>query len=171
MNAIRQDLRYLRYIARHKLYVAVACLREGLWLRALTHDLSKLRPDEWRPYRAYFYGERGTENQAANTGGKPDETGDRPFDLAWLRHQHRNPHHWQFYLLRKDDGSTVALPMAEQDRVEMLCDWWGAGAAITGEASWARTRRWYQDNADKIVLHPSTRARVEAFLDRRAAQE
>jgi len=169
--SLRQNLRYLRYIAVHKFWVGYACVREGLYSRAVTHDLSKLRPSEWKPYRAYFYGDKGDENREANTGGKPDETSDRPFDLAWLQHQHRNRHHWQYYLLRKDDGSVVPLPMAERDMIEMMCDWFGAGAAIHGEASWSRTLGWYQENAHKIVLHPCTEARVKAFLFTRAGLE
>ncbi len=43
-------LKYLRYIIKHKWYVARACFREGLWWAALTHDLSKFRPGEWFPY-------------------------------------------------------------------------------------------------------------------------
>jgi len=169
--SIRQNLRYLGYITVHKLYVGLACAREGIYWRGLTHDLSKFRPSEWGPYRAYFYGDKGDENREANKGGKPDETGDRPFDIAWLKHIHRNPHHWQYFLLRKDDGSTVPMPMSEGAMVEMLCDWYGAGAAIHGDASWSRTWGWYQANADKMVLHPMTRARVVAFLFTRAGVE
>jgi len=169
---LRQNIEYLRYIALHKWHVGVACIREGIPLRALTHDLSKFRPrSEWRPYREYFYGTHGADNQAANKGGKPTETSDRSFDLAWLKHIHRNRHHWQWYLLRKDDGTTTPLPMQQKDMIEMLCDWYGAGAAIHGEASWTRTLLWYQENASKIKLHPSTQARVERFLSNRAVEE
>jgi len=170
-SLLRQHRDYARYIAKHKLHVGLVCLREGLPLRALTHDLSKLTPGEWGPYREYFYGEGSAERREANRDGKPDETGSRAFDLAWLMHLHRNRHHWQWWLLRKDDGSTVPLPMSERAMLEMLCDWYGAGAAITGEASWTRTKRWFEDNAHKIVLHPSTEARVYAFLNDRADRE
>lgn len=169
--SIQQHLQYARYILRHKWYVGVTCFREGLYLRGLTHDLSKLRPSEWRPYRAYFYGDKSTENQAANKEGKPEETGDRAFDIAWLKHIHRNPHHPQHWILRRDDGSIEPMPMPEGPMLEMLCDWFGAGAAITGNASWTRTRDWYFANFDETTLHPRTKARVEAFLESRVLRE
>ena len=188
---LRQNLQYLHYIARHKWYVFLACLELCLdWVRecdrlswtygvkivrliwrGLAHDISKFYPSEWGPYRAYFYGVAGEKNRAANLEGKPDETGYRPFDLAWLKHQHRNPHHWQYYILRKDDGSVVPLLMSELDMLEMLCDWKGAGASTSGRFSWARTQEWYQKNSHKQILHPSTKARVEAFLRNASEKE
>ena len=46
------------------------------------------------------------------------------FDAAWLHHQHNNPHHWQHWLLREDDGGTKALEMDHLYVVEMVCDHW-----------------------------------------------
>jgi len=83
---------YLRYVIRHKYFVFVACrkLGVGLW-QALFHDFSKFSPSEFIPYAFHFYGK---------TKGKHKDTA---FDFAWLLHQHRNPHHWQFYLLQEDN--------------------------------------------------------------------
>jgi hypothetical protein len=44
---------------------------------------------------------------------------------------------------------------------EMLCDWVGAGVAITGER---KTKEWYEKNKDKVVLHPDTRKWIEEQL-------
>lgn len=90
------------------------------------------------------------------------------FNAAWLAHQHRNPHHWQHWVLREDSGATFALPMPQKYRVEMLCDWQGAGRAIHGRYDandpYGETRKWYKDNVSKMVLHADTRAWVEAAL-------
>ncbi len=145
----RPHLRYLGYVVRHKWFVLLAGLkvRAPLW-RLLIHDWSKLSPAEWRPYVQKFYG-RG-ENQ--------DE-----FDAAWLHHQHRNPHHWQHWLLREDDGPTKALRMPQGLVREMVADWMGAGRAITGEWDVAG---WYAKNAEKMVLHPEVREQVESLIRR-----
>lgn len=142
-------LRYLSYVARHKWFVFVAGRKTGapLW-RLLIHDWSKITPAEWGPYVRTFYDE---------SRARPGE-----FDVAWLHHQHRNPHHWQHWLLREDDGDTKRLVMPDDLVREMVADWMGAGRAITGR--W-QVKTWYAQNAHKILLEDSTRRRVEALVD------
>lgn len=55
----------------------------------------------------------------------------------------------------------IALRMPERLVREMVADWMGAGRAITGR--W-EVGVWYAANADKMVLHVATRARVEELL-------
>ena len=45
--------------------------------------------------------------------------------------------------------------------VEMVCDWAGAGRAITGKWEY---KEWYYKNKEKIILHPETRKDVEMLL-------
>jgi hypothetical protein len=148
---VKAHLRYASYVARHKWFVFRAGLRTGapLW-RLVIHDWSKLGLAEWGPYVRSFYGEQGrTEKVRAD------------FDRAWLHHQHRNPHHWQHWLLREDDGPIKALPIPEKFVREMVADWMGAGRAITGK--W-EVGSWYAANRDKIVLAPETRVLAEALI-------
>ena len=223
---MRAHCRYASYVLRHRWFVLVECWRRGLYWRGLTHDLSKLLPSEWFPYVRHFYGpkpecdEDGTEWRT-----EADDAADAAFDLAWLKHQHRNDHHWQAWLLREDvpaewaiqasqpelgpfhlgtgEGhqkipipsvpgdtpiATLAyeyakrirdllnthgvlapkfLPMSPTARMEMLCDWIGAGLAITGRRD---VQGWYEKHKRRIQLHPETRAWVEAALKREAPQ-
>ena len=141
-------MKYLRYIVRHKLYVLGFCMRLGIPVRGLLHDLSKLLPSEWTPYNDYFY--KGGRNEGA-------------LDLAWLLHQKRNPHHWQYWVLLKDDGSVVAQKMPLKYVKEMVADWCGAGIAITGRLEvW----EWYEKNSEKMLLHSDTKRLVELLLER-----
>jgi len=141
-----RHLRYAKYIVRHRWFVFVACCRMGVPWLGITHDLSKLRWSEWKPYADSFYGpERTPDVQAA-------------FDLAWLLHQNRNKHHWQFWMLPEDDGGTKLIPMPDRYRREMVADWTGAGQAITGRKDW---RPWYIANRAIIQLHADTRAWIE----------
>ena len=147
---MRAHGRYASYVVRHKWFVLVAGLRvrAPLW-RLLIHDWSKLLPCEWGPYVRSFYGPqpRTDEVKAA-------------FDAAWLHHQHANPHHWQHWVLREDNGDTKILRMPEKLVREMVADWMGAGRAITGR--WDVVG-WYAQNRSKILLHDDTRARVDAL--------
>jgi hypothetical protein len=86
----------------------------------------------------------------------------RDFDRAWLHHQHFNAHHWNHWVLRRDDGSFKALPMPERFAREMVADWIGAGRA-QGKPD---VRGWYEANRDKLLLDPATRSYVERLLDR-----
>jgi len=155
--SLKTHLQYARYVAIHKMHVGVACAKEGLYLRGLLHDWHKLLPSEWRAYMEYFYGKRSDLERAC-------------FDLAWLRHQHRADHHWQWWLLREDEGELKPLYMALDARMEMICDWYGAGQAM-GKGGWEHTLCWYTENKDKMVLHPNTRAWVEKELAERAGKE
>lgn len=161
--------RYLRYLILHKWYVFVECAKRGITWQGLVHDLSKFRPDEFGPYMRYFYGSYLTQQQKdlylKNTPDwarkwKSRETVNKEFDVAWLKHQHRNPHHWQHWLLREDDGGFKILDMPHQYCVEMLCDWIGAGKAL-GKPD---TLAWYSKNRDNIYLSPIAQEWIEDQL-------
>ena len=117
----------------------------------LHHDESKWKDDEYQAYDVYFYGnDHSTEIE-------------RNFNYAWLRHIHRNPHHWQHWVLVNDEpeeGEKV-LEMPYNYIIEMICDWWSF--------SWKKGRlseifNWYDEHASHIRLAPATREIVEDIL-------
>lgn len=165
-------VKYLRYLLRHKWYVMMECFTEGLIWRGLVHDLSKFLPSEFMPYSAYFYGRKGDDIKKGRdkTGYyKPYDTGDVKFDFAWLLHQKRNRHHWQWWILPEDEGGVKVLSMTDEYRREMICDWIGAGKAqghfSPPEDKYLETRNWYSANRHKMTFHPETRGWVEAKLN------
>jgi len=143
-------LQYLRYVARHKWFVFVACCRLLIPWRGVTHDWHKFLPSEWFAYVRIFYGKGGN---------KP------AFDQAWLRHQNRADHHWQWWILINDKEMPEILPMSSGALFEMLADWYGASRA-QGHGGWPAVREWYQKNRGRITLNPQTRDHVEFFLER-----
>jgi hypothetical protein len=145
--------RYIDYVNRHRQYVLEECEKLGVLSRGLRHDLSKFSVEEFAPYAQYFYG--GYQREQI-----PWQVKQR-FDRAWLLHQKRNDHHWQFWVLGEDSGATRALLMPEDAVREMVADWRGAGRAITGED---KTTEWYAKNREKMTLHPETREYVERLL-------
>lgn len=151
---------YLKYLLCHKWYVFLACRRLGIMRRGLTHDWSKWLPSEWFPYSEHFYGRFRRERRDSTGYYKPADTGDPAFDFAWLLHQKRNRHHWQWWVLPLDGGGIRVLPMDDISRREMLADWIGAGRA-QGRPD---TKHWYEVNGNKLQLHPETRAWIEREL-------
>jgi len=157
--------KYLWYLIRHKWYVMIECFKLGQYWRGITHDLSKFRPSEFIPYMRYFYGNyplfESIKRHPEFTGYLKKEQVERDFDEAWLKHIHRNPHHWQHWVLREDSGKIKVLNMPEKYILEMIADWHGAGMAITGKKN---TKEWYLKNGDKMQLSPFTRESVEIML-------
>jgi hypothetical protein len=156
-----KHLRYAKYIFRHKWFVFVAGCKLGVPFLAALHDNSKFRPSEWIPYVNFFYGKKAVQVRDSTGYYKPTGTGNAAFDYAWLLHQKRNKHHWQWWTLPEDEGGLKVLPMPDKYRREMLADWIGAGRAQNTPG----VKGWYAANKHKMTLHPETRAWIEAQLE------
>lgn len=157
---------YLIYLLRHKWCVLLVCWSRGLIWRGLVHDLSKFRLSEWIPYARHFYNPDGSRRNGARgpTGYyKPTDTGDAAFDFAWLLHQKRNRHHWQWWILPEDEGGVKVLDMPNDDIREMVYDWMGASMA---QGKGRDVRPWYEKNKSKMTLSPVTRELVEWLITR-----
>jgi hypothetical protein len=159
---MKKYLKYFKYLFWHKWYVFVECLKFGLIWQGVIHDWSKVLPDELIAYANYFYGGDKRKDRFYT----PSQ-GTYEFNVAWLKHQHRNPHHWQSWLLKEDSGKEFALKMPKKYVYEMICDWRGAGRA----QGFNDTLGWYKTNKEKMILHPETRALVEQLLGEDAASE
>jgi hypothetical protein len=153
---LKRHLKYASYVVRHKWFVLVECVKLGIPLRGLLHDLSKLRPSEWFPYVEFFYGNHHDDSERGQQVQKD-------FDIAWLLHQKRNPHHWQWWLLPEDSGDVKVFEMPMGVRKEMLADWRGAGKA-QGKKGPGACIEWYVNNKSKMTLGTETQKWIERQL-------
>lgn len=153
-------LSYLFYILKHKYYVFLECYRKGLIWQGIIHDVSKFLPSEFFPYARYFYLKPILEKQVNNSSlsKRHIEKIKLDFNYAWLKHVHRNKHHWEYWILLLDKGHTQILSMPIKYRKEMICDWVGAGKAITGKNDVAH---WYASNKNNIQLDEYSKIFVE----------
>lgn len=142
------------------------CFSEGLYWRGLAHDMSKFLPSELFPYINHFFADNHVEGGKDESGYyKPADTGDREFDFAWLLHQKKNRHHWQWWVLPNDEGGLKAIEIQEPYLTEMICDWLGAGKA-QGKVSpkddkYFEVRNWYANHKNKMQLNEKTRQKIE----------
>ena len=118
------------------------------------HDRSKIEPDEYYFYDDYFY---------LRKDNRSSEVVDN-FHRAFLMHMHRNPHHWQYWVMSADNkgepSRCIEMPLSYI--FEMICDWWSF--------SWRKGDlteifKWWDEHKDYIQLHKKTRKTVEKILD------
>ena len=121
------------------------------WQTEFAHDASKNEPDEYEAYDRYFYGNNKSYQVVQD------------YRRAWLLHLHRNPHHWQHWVLINDDPKEgeIALDMPYNYILEMICDWWAF--------SWQKGNlneifNWYDEHKDYMKLSPKTRKTVDSIL-------
>lgn len=117
------------------------------------HDASKTEPDEYGPYDSYFYG-----------GNRSSQVVD-DFNMAWLKHIHRNPHHWQYFVLQCDepDEGEIVLDMPINYLLEMICDWLSFSIA---KDNMYVVFDWYDEHKNHIKLSKNTRKTVEDILNK-----
>lgn len=118
------------------------------WQICLNHDHSKTETDEYEAYDAYFYGGNRSFDVVQN------------FNKAWLLHIHRNPHHWQHWVLINDEPNEgeIVIQMPINYIIEMICDWW---AFSWSKGDLTEMFSWYEERKDYIKMHKNTRKTVE----------
>ena len=158
---------YDLYLQEHKENVAKGFywIRENLYdliprddgidyehLICYEHDKSKSEADEYYAYDRYFYGTSRSFEVVED------------FNYAWLQHIHRNPHHWQHWVLINDDpneGEKI-IDMPYHYILEMVCDWW----AFSWKADNLREIfNWYDKHEKYMKLSKKTRGEVEKILE------
>ncbi|MBT2679388.1 hypothetical protein J7E38_10275 [Bacillus sp. ISL-35] len=143
---LKAYVKYMLYILDHKINVLVECWMEGLFIQGITHDLSKFSPKEFFPYaRKVYSGKRLSEEEEIR------------WRYAWLNHQHKNKHHWEYWVV--DPNKKLALPMPRKHLLEMVCDW------RSFSRKWGRKVKFSTlDLSDRIILHPDTRKELEMIM-------
>ena len=117
------------------------------------HDASKYDTEEYEAYDKYFY------------GGNRSYKVVQDFNYAWLHHIHKNPHHWQYWVLFEDDPQGIApfngLRIPLDYIFEMIADWW---AFSWKSGNLFEIFNWYADHRNKQIINPESRKILERIL-------
>ena len=113
------------------------------------HDLSKFSLDEYNAYDLYFYG----NNRSLEVIEE--------FNKAWLLHIHRNPHHWQYWVLIGDESGIKALDIPYEYIIEMFLDHWSFSWK---EGNLFEIKNWYDSHKDIIIFSENTKRLYENIL-------
>jgi hypothetical protein len=159
---MKRYLSYFKAVVRHKWFVYTAWrdihreFRVSLfWI--ILHDWDKFLPGEFIPYARSFFNQDGSARDIRKADYYDAARVGKAFDKAWLMHQKRNKHHWQWWVLPLDDGGIKPLRMSSRHVNEMLMDWIGAGRSYGGKT---QVWEWYEAHKDKMVLDAGTRIEV-----------
>jgi hypothetical protein len=157
MNTMSNIYHHFRTITRHRHEVVRNCLKAGLFLQGLQHDLSKYSPTEFFAGVKYYQGTRSPNECERETIG---------YSRAWLHHKGRNRHHFEYWC----DYNPVTrrmepVPMPVRYVVEMFCDRVAASKIYQKE-------NYRDDSALKYflkgkatrVIHPETSDLLEHLL-------
>lgn len=146
---------YFKYYIKHKYYVAVECFKRKQYWLGIVHDISKLYPSELKHSVYWFNSPMGiNHNYPPSIMSDEHIKLSTNYDYAWLHHQKRNKHHWQYWVLQEDEGKMKLLDIPMKYRIEMLCDWIGANKACKNPKS---VYQWYMDNKNIILINKKTK--------------
>lgn len=148
---------HLKIVRTHRKWVRYYCRLAGIRWRGWKHDLSKYSPTEFWESVRYYQGTSSPIKAAKETKGYSD---------AWFHHRGRNRHHWAYFADNFSEGLTINL-MPEDDFVEMVCDFLGAGRAYSGDAfSYSGEYAWWLKERDSgsRAMHPNNKQMLDIIF-------
>ena len=125
MNYIKNAIGHLKTIVIHKYWVFKYAKQLGIPYQGLLHDLSKFSWTEFSESVKFYQEGKSSPIIAAKKA--------QGYSLAWQHHKGRNPHHYEHWTDKYDDG-TIALKMPFKYAVEMIADYLGAGRVYSGSS-------------------------------------
>ena len=150
-------------ITRHRHEVIKNCLRAGLFLQGLGHDLSKYMPEEFISGVRYYQGTRSPNEQ---------ERVELGYSRAWLHHKGRNKHHfeyWTDYNPRTRRLEPVKMPLRYV--IEMYCDRLAASKIYNGDNfTDDMPLQYFLKGKPGRFIHPETSRFLERLLRMLAAK-
>jgi len=151
-------LGHLSTIIEHKRFVRQACFKMGLYWQGITHDLSKFSIPEFWVSVKYF---NGTHSPNA------DERRAVGYSSAWLHHQGRNKHHFEYWNDYSGENKKYKLPIEMPMRyvAEMVADRYAACRTYHKENYTSKDPlNYFLMNKATILMHENTKVLLEEIL-------
>ena len=145
---------HLSVVTRHRTAVLINCIKCGIPLRGLLHDLSKFSPTEFFESVKYFDGHRSPIGVCRRATG---------MSHAWLHHKGRNKHHLEYWL---DPECQVTPAMPYKYAVECVCDKLAATHTYLGKDYTTDKPQWHWERYGcKVNGNPKTMAFLTAVFE------
>ncbi len=149
--------KHLGTVIKHRHKVFVHCVKAGIPIRGLLHDLSKFSPSEFIPGIKYYQGMRSPNERERELFGH---------SAAWMHHKGRNRHHFEYW----NDVNPVTkryepVKMPIKFFKEMFCDRVAASKIYQGKNyTDAHPFNYFDKGNARLYLHPETAALLEKCL-------
>lgn len=144
-------------ITKHRHMVIKHCFKAGIGFQGLFHDLSKYSFTEFKVGARYYMGYKSPNDV---------ERAEKGYSTAWLHHQGRNKHHfeyWRDYDVKTHLIAPVKMPLRYVK--EMFCDRVGASKIYMGEKyNENHPIEYFRAGKAKEITHPDTMALLETWL-------
>ena len=156
-NYINNAIGHLKTITRHRHTVMSHCLKAGIFLQGVRHDLSKYSPVEfWQGVKYYS----GTHS--------PNETERREkgYSTAWLHHKGRNKHHFEYWTdYNPVERRVLPVKMPVRYVAEMFCDRVAASKIYQGKNyDKSHPYEYFLRGKANRVIHAETSDLLESWL-------
>ena len=149
--------KHFRTVTAHRNMVLRHCLRAGIPLRGLKHDLSKYSPAEFWVGVKFYQGNRSPNEGEREAYG---------YSKAWMHHKGRNRHHfeyWTDYNPKTKQMEPVEMPL--DDVIEMFCDRMAASKIYLKKAYTDRAPLdYYLAGEMRRNIHPQTASLLHSLL-------
>ncbi len=163
MNSFRKFIGHLRTVLIHRYWVFVFCMKAGIPIAGITHDLSKFSYKEFWEGVKYYQGNRSPIDACKE---------ENEYSAAWLHHKGRNPHHYEYWQDNFDNGGEP-LKMPYRYAMELICDYLAAGKVYMkdkftyqAEYDWWKVKR-----CKNISMHKHTELFIEEMLSKMAIRD
>lgn len=148
---------HLKTVNSHRRQVLIHCIKAGIPVRGLLHDLSKFTPTEFIPGVKYFQGDRSPNEKEREVDG---------YSKAWMHHKGRNRHHFEYWTdYNMKTKRLEPVPMPEIFIFEMFCDRVAASKTYNKEKYTNNMPIEYFLRAKHTrIIHPDTAHKLEFLL-------
>lgn len=147
-------------ITKHKLLVMDGCFKLGMYYQGIMHDLSKYSPTEFLVGAKYYQGDRSPNNA---------EREDYGMSRAWMHHQGRNKHHFEYwidYTVDGEKGKRKPMRMPKKYVVEMFVDRIAASKNYNPKTYTDRfPLEYFMKGYDTVPMHEKTKEELKFLLE------
>ena len=148
---------HTRTVVTHRHMVLKHCIKAGIPVQGLTHDLSKFSPSE------FIYGVKFYKGDKSPNEGEREDHG---FSYAWMHHKGRNKHHfeyWNDYNIEANKALPVKMPLKYV--IEMFCDRVAASKVYLKDKYTCKSPYEYFDQGrSRRTIHQETSDFLEKLL-------
>ncbi len=150
-------------VSKHRFMVFKHCLKCGIILQGIMHDLSKFSPEE------FFAGVKFYQGNRSPNEGEREALG---YSRAWMHHKGRNKHHFEYWTDYNPKTKLLEpVKMPVKYVAEMFCDRVAASKIYMKKNYTDKAPLDYFLNAKKRrIIHSETAALLEELLTMLAEQ-